>query len=199
MKLTHRLSLPLAIHPMGLRLRQPVGLAACVLLAAAGWVAQAQAQAQKPTYKCDHNHYTDSLSDPKAQGCKLMEGGNVTVIQGLRPNPASQPPVKMAAAPQSGSQAGPAGQRVDAGEQRARDSDSKQILESELRKAEIRLTELTSEYSNGEPEKRGDEGRNYQKYQDRVAELKAAMNRVESDIAGIRRELGRNGASAASK
>jgi hypothetical protein len=156
------------------------------------------AQAQKPTYRCDNNHYTDSLSDPKAQGCKLMEGGNVTVVQGLKPqaaNPAQQP-VKVAAASQS---AGQPSQRVDAGEQRARDSDSKQIFESELRKSEARLAELQSEYNNGEPEKRGDETRNYQKYVDRVASLKEAIARVESDMAGIRRELGRVGAVGASR
>ena len=45
----------------------------------------------------------------------------------------------------------------------------------------------------------GPEHRNYQKYLDRVAELKAAIARNESDIAGIRRELGRlpGGAAAA--
>jgi hypothetical protein len=80
---------------------------------------------------------------------------------------------------------------VDAGEQKSRDSDSRQILELELRKAEARELELLREYNNGEPERRGDETRNYQKYLDRVAELKASLARNESDIAGIRRELGR--------
>ena len=67
-------------------------------------------------------------------------------------------------------------------------------METELRRAEARRTELALEYNNGEPEKRGDESRNYQKYLDRVAELKANLGRVESDIAGIRRELGRGAA-----
>jgi hypothetical protein len=52
------------------------------------------------------------------------------------------------------------------------------------------------EYNNGEPEKMGNESRNHQKYLDRVAELKASIARNESDIAGIRRELGRAGAVA---
>jgi hypothetical protein len=80
---------------------------------------------------------------------------------------------------------------VDNAEQKARDSDAKLILESELKKAEARNADLLREYNNGEPEKRGDEARNYQKYLDRVAELKASLARNESDIAGIRRELGR--------
>jgi hypothetical protein len=54
---------------------------------------------------------------------------------------------------------------------------------------------LTREYNSGEPEKRGDEARNHQKYIERVAELKASLARNDSDIAGIRRELGRVPAS----
>jgi hypothetical protein len=68
-----------------------------------------------------------------------------------------------------------------------------------LTKAEARQAELLSEYNNGAPEKRGDEARNYQKYLDRVAELKASLARNESDMAGIRRELGRLPGSAASR
>ena len=80
---------------------------------------------------------------------------------------------------------------MDNAEQKARDSDAKLILESELKKAEARNAQLLQEYNNGEPDKRGDEARNYQKYLDRVADLKATLSRNESDIAGIRRELGR--------
>ena len=149
----------------------------------------AGSHAQKPTYRCDNNHYTDTLADPKAKGCKALEGGNVTVVQGTRPAAASVLPVKVAAATQ-------AGQRVDAGDQRSRDSDARQILESELKKAEARQAELTREYNNGEPDKQGGEARNYQKYIDRVAELKASLARNDSDIAGIRRELGRAGGAS---
>ena len=86
--------------------------------------------------------------------------------------------------------AGP-GQRVDADEQRARDSDARAILEAELKKAEARQEDMVKEYNNGEPEKMGPEHRNHQKYLDRVAELKASIARNENDIAGIKRELGR--------
>ncbi len=149
--------------------------------------------AQERIYRCDNNVYTNTLQDPRAQGCKLMEGGNVTIVQGTRPTATAQQPVKVAAAPQTSPPGSP---RVDANDQKSRDSDARQILESELKKAETRKAELTREYNNGEPEKRGDEARNYQKYLDRVAELKANLARVDSDIAGIRRELGRAGGSA---
>ena len=60
--------------------------------------------------------------------------------------------------------------------------------ENELRRDEERLAELRKEYNNGEPERLGSE-RNYQKYLDRVADLKAAIARKEGDVAAIRREL----------
>ena len=157
---------------------------------AALFATQAHAQAPDRMYRCDDNYYTNSLNDPKARGCKLLETGNVTVVQGTKPATA-QNGVKLAVATAS---AGTSGQRVDASDQRARDADAKGIMETELRRAEARRTELALEYNNGEPEKRGDESRNYQKYLDRVAELKANLGRVESDIAGIRRELGRGAA-----
>ncbi len=165
----------------------PVAVPLAVTLFAAFFVAVSHAH--KPTYRCDNNHYTDTLADPKARGCKALEGGNVTVVQGTRPTAASVLPVKVAAATQ-------AGQRVDSGDQRSRDSDARQILESELKKAEARQADLTREYNNGEPDKQGGEARNYQKYIDRVAELKASLARNESDISGIRRELGRSGGAS---
>jgi SMC interacting uncharacterized protein involved in chromosome segregation len=103
----------------------------------------------------------------------------VTVVQGVRPRAAAS------VAP-SGSR--PADSKVDPNDQRARDSDARRILESELRMETERLTILQKDYNNGEPERRGDE-RNYQKYQDRVAEMKANIARKESDIAALRREL----------
>jgi hypothetical protein len=142
--------------------------------------ASAAAQAQTRIFRCG-NTYTNNAEEAKVKGCKLMEGGNVTVVEGTRVN--GNAAVKVASASPTA--------RIDAGEQRARDSDAKAILEAELKKAEARQAELVKEYNNGEPEKQGAEARNYQKYLDRVAELKASIARNESDIAGIKRELGR--------
>lgn len=143
--------------------------------------------AQERIYRCG-NEYTNNVKEAKSGACKLVEGGNVTVIQGSRaPNAAA--PARAASA----SQASPnSGQRVDSSEQRARDADSRGILEAELKKAEAKQAELLKEYNNGEPAKQGIEGRNHQKYLDRVADLKASIARIDSDIAGIKRELGRN-------
>jgi hypothetical protein len=140
--------------------------------------------AQTTIYRCGST-YTNDAAEAKARGCKTMEGGNITVVQGTRVN-SGPAPVRVATAPQASG-----GQRIDAEDQRARDSDARLILEAELKKAEARQAELAREYNNGEPEKLGPEHRNYQKYLDRVAELKASISRTESDIAGIKRELSR--------
>lgn len=110
------------------------------------------------------------------------------MVQGHKPAASSSGGAKVASAPSTAP-------RIDTADQRAKDSDARLILEAELKKAEARQIELQKEYNNGEPEKLGPEVRNYQKYLDRVAELKAALARNESDIAGIRRELARLGAA----
>ena len=152
------------------------------------------AQGQGRIYRCG-NTYTNDSAEAKSKSCKLVEGGYITVVEGTKVQGGSgtgagSAPVRVAtAAPSS------AGTRVDSADQRSRDSDARQILESELKKAEARQTELAREFNNGEPDKQGGESRNYQKYLDRVAELKASITRNENDIAGIKRELGRVPAS----
>lgn len=153
----------------------------------------ADSHAQTRIFRCG-NTYTNNAAEAQSKGCKPMDGGNITVIEGTRVN-TSTASVKLANAPQTAAAAPAPTQRVDAGEQRARDADARAILEAELKKAEARQAELTKEFNNGEPEKLGPEHRNHQKYLDRVAELKASISRNESDIAGIRRELGRATAS----
>jgi hypothetical protein len=141
-------------------------------------------------YRCG-NEYTNAIKDAKeaqTRGCKLVEGGNVTVIQTPRTGGGSAGTSAPVRAPS-------AGQRVDNADQRARDSDARMILESELKKAEARRSDLLKEYNNGEPDKLGPETRNYQKYLDRVAELKASIDRSDAEIASLQRELSRLPAS----
>ena len=132
--------------------------------------------------------YINNAREAQQRGCKMMEGGNVTVVQGT---PASKSAVRVASSNTSGS-----GSRNGGGpEQKARDSDSRIILESELRKTETKLAEQQKEYNNGEVEKQGIEGRNHQRYLDRVAGLKEGIARNQSDIAGLKREISRLPAS----
>ena len=150
--------------------------------------------AQDRIYRCG-NEYTNNATQAKERGCKLVEGGNVTVIQGSRPSGgggAASGGGSSAASSSSATSASPAcATRVTNNDQRARDSDAREILEAELRKAEARHAELVKEYTGGQPERNALDLRNPQRYMERTAELKASVARSESDIAGIKRELSR--------
>lgn len=143
--------------------------------------------AQDRAYKCGSNTYTNDPAAAKDASCKIIPTNNVSVIPGTA--------VKSTAntAPAA---SGTAAQKVDTNDQRARDADARGVLEAELKRAEARRAELLAEYKDGKPDHQGIESRNHQRYLDRVAELKAAIARTESDIVGIRRELGRSAAPA---
>ena len=142
--------------------------------------------AQSKIYRCG-NEYTNNPPAGQQKNCTVVENANVTVIEGTRPQAAPSAggaPARVVTAP-------PGAPRVDSAEQRSRDADARGILEAELKKAETRQAELQKEYNNGTPERIAGEVGNDLRYQTRVAELKAGIERIESDLAGIRRELGR--------
>ena len=167
---------------IGLSISSRAALVAALVAATMALPAWSQS-GDKPVYRCPGNPvlYTDSISakEAKDKGCRTLEGAPITVIQAVKPR-ANSGPVPVAANRE----------KVDTNEQRARDSDARRILESELRKEEEQLNNMRKDFNNGEPERRGDE-RNYQKYLDRVAETKAAIARKESDVAALKRELGK--------
>ena len=156
-----------------------------LLLAGAGNVAWAQQVFRCAGQGGSAPEYINNAKEAQTRSCKLVSGGNVTVVQSTPMAAANKSAVRVASA-------GSGGPRTDGSpEQRARDSDSRAILEAELKKAETKLAEQQKEYNNGEPEKQGIEGRNHQRYLDRVAELKESIARNQSDIAGLKRELSR--------
>ncbi len=165
--------------------RATVGAATALIGAVVAVIAggDAAAQSAKPVYRCPGPPvlYTDQLTAGEARdrGCRTIEGAPVTVVQ----LPRARPP---ASAPSGAAR--PADTRVDAAAQRARDSDARRILADELQREEQNLALLRLSFNNGEPERRGDE-RNYQKYIDRVAEMRAQLTRKEADVAALRREL----------
>ena len=119
------------------------------------------AWSQDRIYRCG-NEYTNNANQAKERGCKVVEGGNVTVLQG-----SSRPSGGGSAAPRSsGSPAAsssPSGApKVDNSDQKARDSDARAILEAELRKAQARQEDLKKEYNDGFPQKSALEMRNPQ-------------------------------------
>jgi hypothetical protein len=167
-----------------------------LLIPFAAFFTMASASAQGKIWRCG-NTYTNDEAQARTLQCKPVEGGNVTVVQGTRVNgaaSASSNKDQPMARPTEGAASAP-DRRVAASEQRSRDGEARAILEAELKKAEDRLAELKKEYNNGEPEKIGPEHKNYQKYLDRVADLKASIERTEKDIAGLKRELGRSNGS----
>ncbi len=145
--------------------------------------------AARPVYRCPGPPvlYTDAVTpeEARARNCRTIEGAAVTVVQTparpVRATPSTASP---------GAASAPRGPdtRVDPAAQRARDTDARRILQEELSREEQRLAELRTEFNNGEPERRGDE-RNFARYQERVAEMRAAISRKEADVAAIRREL----------
>ena len=158
------------------RVGRPTSLVAAALLAL---VATGAAAAETSTYyQCPGNVFTNTITpkEAEAKGCKAMVTQQPTTI------PA--PKVRGGAPAPSPS----ASSKVDAQEQKARDSDARKILQDELIKAQAQLDALQKEYNNGQPERKGDE-KNYQKYLDRTADLKAQITRTESDISAINREL----------
>jgi hypothetical protein len=133
------------------------------------------AHGQSNVYRCG-NEYTNQVSSDTAATCKLVSAASVTVI------PAPQSVRTLAAAVPA---------TATSQEQKKKDADARWILETELKKLEVRQADLQTEYNHGAPEKQGAESRNYQKYVDRIAQLKDSLSRNAEDIAGLRRELER--------
>lgn len=146
------------------------------------------AQAQGMVYRCPGPPvlYTDALSAKEAQekGCRTIEGTPITVLQA----PARAKPAPALQASEGAASRGGPDARIDPSQQRGRDNERRRVLETELRDSEERLANLQREYAGGNPERRAEE-RNYQKYLDRVAELKAGIARQEADIQALKREL----------
>ena len=150
-------------------------------LALAAWPVAATSEPQR-IYRCG-NAYTNQ-PDP-AMNCKPMAGGRVTVIEGTR----VQGTQAVGAAANASGGAGSA--KVEGADQRQRDAQAQVVLQSELQRAQQLQADLLREWNNGEPERRADEFRQPQKYQDRVAQLRAALQRTQADVAGLQRELAR--------
>ena len=153
-------------------------LLACAAMPALG----AEAPDSSVMYRCPGNDYKNTITAKEAEklGCKRIEGAPVTVIQMTKPRPSTA--AVQAASGSSG------GARVDPVAQRARDSDARRILEGELRSEEEKLAVMQKEFNNGQPERQGDE-KNFQKYLDRVSDMRAAIARKQTDIAALQREI----------
>jgi len=150
-------------------------------------------QAQQAVYRCGQE-YTNAPREPRL--CETLVPQAITVINGTRPSPNATP----VAAHQVGRRTPDLGAadaaltpqpRTSDVQQSERDAQARTILTQELDKARAQLALLVQSYNQGVPEKWATESRNHQKYLDRVAEMKAAIEHTERDIDSLQRELAR--------
>ena len=143
--------------------------------------AASAAQAQPTVYRCPGPPvlYTDGLTAKEAsdKGCRTIEGSPITIVQTPKSHSAVASEAQRDLA------------RIDANQQKSRDDERRRVLENEMREAEKRMAAIQAEYQDGNGERQGDEARNYQKYLDRMAQLKASLNRQEADIQALKREI----------
>lgn len=136
-------------------------------------------------YRCENANgvveYSNSAGSGKDRNCKAINLPPVTVIPAPRLPARAMTGSTAAASPSSFP-------KVDSATQKTRDSDRRRILEDELNKEQARLADLQKQYNNGEPERVGGE-RNYQKYLDRVQQLKQDVERSQGNVDSLKREL----------
>jgi hypothetical protein len=137
-----------------------------------------EAMAQNEIFQCTDpsSGKIEYKNTGETKGCKRMTVEPV-VMPKLGSNPGSNPT--------SGNFP-----KVDPSVQKARDSDRHKILDDELAAKKTHLAELQKDYNNGEPDRTGDE-RNYQRYLDRVQQMKDNIARTQSDIDSIQGEIGK--------
>ena len=148
--------------------------------------AGAAAAPVQPVYRCGQV-YTNAPADPSA--CTRLPLPALTTIEGTRTWP--QAPAARAQVHAARSQPLAEPVRPDGAPLPQREQQARSILLGELEKARQQLGELQQEYNQGEPEKWASESRHHQKYLDRVAALKAAIERTGRDIDSLQRELAR--------
>jgi hypothetical protein len=80
--------------------------------------------------------------------------------------------------------------RVDAATQKGRDELRRKVLQDELATEEKLLLESRGAYANGAPPASADEQKDPQRYADRIAKLRQAVQLHERNVEALRRELG---------
>lgn len=168
----------------------------CVCLA--GAAVPVMVSAQNQIYRCG-NEYTNNPVNAQQRGCRLIGGGSLTIVSTAAPASGAATVAPSSARPAAGatpaaprvSGARSSAEQVSRAEQRARDSDARQILQNELRRAQERLAQLQLEFNQGQPTPLAGERGQPERLAQRTADLKLRIDRADSDVAAIERELGR--------
>ena len=158
-----------------------LGAALALVVALPAWPQSAEGVGAM--YRCPGNDYNNTITASEAEKlrCKKVENAPVTVIQPEK-GAASAPPARPVAAvadPMS---------PADSAALRVRATNARRSLEGRLKSEEAKLSALEKEFNGGEPERHIDEF-DFQKYLDRVARMRSAINRKQIDIAELRREI----------
>jgi hypothetical protein len=112
------------------------------------------------------------------------------VEERVAPRPRTSEPAPPAPAPSTAQPAPPGLPRVDAATQKGRDELRRKVLQDELATEEKLLLESRTAYANGAPPPLADEQREPQRYADRIAKLRQAVQLHERNVEALRRELG---------
>jgi len=164
-----------------------VCLLACLLGGGLPW----PALAQDTIYRCGRE-YTNTPNDPVR--CERLADQAVTVISGVRPaapEPSVRLPVASGGLVSNGPRTPPEVSRTPPEQQVERDQLARSVLAQELVRARQLQASLLGEYRQGDPVRSAAEVQSPPKYQERVASLKAAIERTERDIDSLQRELAR--------
>lgn len=137
--------------------------------------------AQGDVYLCvDQNGVKEYKNTGATKGCKKVDLPPLTITA----------PVARSAPSAGTKSVAPADfPKIDNATQKSRDNDRRQILQDEMKREEQKLADLRKEYRNGEPERQGSEGSSAQ-YQERVRSMREAIERSETNIAALKREIG---------
>ena len=101
----------------------------------------------------------------------MSQGSPVARVTATLPSPASFP-------------------KIDAGTQKSRDDLRRKVLQDELANEEKLLAEARSAWGDGSPPPLPEEKANAQKYADRIARLRQAVQLHERNVDALKRELG---------
>jgi len=139
-------------------------------------------QAQQSVYRCGQE-YTNAPRD-KSQ-CQLLQAQAVTVIEGTRPNMGGTGTV-----PAEGrTHIEPS--KAETPTQKDRDVQARTIVATELEKTQQQHAQMMQEYKQGATVQWSSESREQAKHKERMAVLKAAIERAERDMESLQRELAR--------
>ena len=142
----------------------------------------AQAHAQESVYRCGQE-YTNAPRDKSR--CQQLNPQAVTVIEGTRPTMGG---VTTATA-EDRTKMEP--YKAEGAAQKDRDAQGRTIVATELEKTQQQHAQLLQEYKLGESVPWTAQTREQAQHQERMAKLKAAIERAERDMESLQRELAR--------